>query len=226
MNTNKSIAVESSPWRVAAVAKEARVRPGRQALDVLRRAKLFARIGAAFSPAGLRHLDLDFHPQRYSPLGIGFLAAGLLLAAAALADYGSASDEVQHWQSELARLQQTPLGLQASKRPGDEAAAQQAEQAAAAVNQDIKRPWEALFTTIEAAKSDDVALLGINPDATRGVVRINGEARKREAILAYMDRLGQGKVLSNVVLIEDQLQQQDPEKPFRFTLSADWRQGT
>lgn len=209
-------------WGVATVAKEIRVRP-RPSLPGLRAGHPWARLIGAFRPTGMRPIDLDFHPRRYSGPGLGFLAAGLLLAAAALADYGSAADELRHWQSELARRQQAPTGGQAIRRPGDDAALQQATQAAAAVTQDIRRPWEALFAALEAAQSDDVALLGISPDATRGVVRIAGEARRREAILAYLERLGQGQVLSDVVLVEDQLQQQDPDKPFRFMLAADWQ---
>lgn len=222
MNTRKPIMAGAAPWNTAAVARDVQVRPRRAAMATLRAGNPFARIAAALRPNGLRPLDLDFHPRRHSGLGIGFLAAGLLLAAAALADYGSASDRLQHWRSEQARLQQA-TGRQAALRPGDEAAVQEATQAAAAVNADIKRPWEALFAAIEAARSEDVALLSISPDAARQVVRIAGEARNREAILAYIEDLGQGRGLDNVVLIEDQLQQQDPEKPFRFMLSADWR---
>lgn len=217
MNT-KSLAAHSAPWGVAAVAEEIRVRPRPS-----RRTPL-ARLAAAVNPKGLRALDLDFHPQRHPALGIGFLVAGALLALVALIDYSGAADQAGHWRSELARLEQAPRSAQAARRPADEAAAQQAEQAAAAVNQDIKRPWEGLFSAIEAARGDDIALLSLNPDPAHGSVRISGEARRREAILAYMEKLGQSRGLANVVLIEDQLQQQDPEKPFRFTLSADWRQ--
>jgi Tfp pilus assembly protein PilN len=222
MNTDKPIMAGAAPWSTAAGARELRARPRRPALAALRAGHPFARLKAALKPSGLRPLDLDFHPRRYSGLGLGFLAAGLLLAAAAVADYGSASDRVRHWRGEQARLQQAS-GRQAALRPGDAAAVQEATQAAAAVDADIKRPWEALFAAIEAAKSDDVALLSLSPDTARQSVRIAGEARDREAILAYIESLGQGGVLDKVVLIEDQLQQQDPEKPFRFMLTADWR---
>lgn len=224
MITDKRILADPAPWSTTAIAREVRVRPRRPGLATLRAANPLSRLAAALRPTGLRPLDLDFHPRRYSPSGILLLVAGLALAAVAMADYSSVAGEAQHRQSELARLQRAPIGAQAARQPGDEAAVQQAEQAATAVTQDIKRPWEALFAAIEAARSDDVALLSLSPDAARGVVRIGGEARNREAILAYMESLGESKVLGNVVLIEDQLQQQDPEKPFRFMLSADWRE--
>lgn len=223
MITDKRIVADPTPWGTTAVAKEVSVRPRRPGLARLRAANPLSRLAAILNPTGLRPLDLDFHPRRHSPLGIALLLAGLALAALVMADYSGVADEVQDRRSELARLQRTPTGAQAARQPGDEAAVQEAEQAAAAVDQDIKRPWEALFSAIEAARSDDVALLALSPDPSRGVVRISGEARSREAILTYMESLGEGKVLGNVVLVEDQLQQQDPEKPFRFMLSADWK---
>lgn len=171
---------------------------------------------------GLRPLDIDYHPGRYSGTGIAFLAAGLLLAAAALADYGAADAALGRARAELARLRQPPAA--SARVPAGEAELQQAEQAATRVAQDIRRPWEALFVAVEAARDEDIALLTFNPDAARGSLRISGEARRREAVLAYMDRLGRGGVLGNVVLVEDQVQQQDPEKPVRFTLSAEWRE--
>lgn len=178
---------------------------------------------AGFKRQGMPPIDLDYHPRHLSPASLALLLCGALLAAAAFIDYRSVAADVGHWRSELARAQQLPRGLQAAALPGDEAARQQALQAAAQVAADIRRPWGELFQAVEAAQTDDIALLSFNPDAARGVVRITGEAKRREAVLAYMDRLGRGRVLSNVVLVEDQVQQQDPERPVRFTLSADWQ---
>lgn len=172
---------------------------------------------------GLRPLDLDYHPGRLSGLGLGFLAAGVLAAVAALADAGAVGAELTGARAELARLRQPPP--LAARLPSDEAELHQAVQAAERVAQDIRRPWEELFAAVEAAEGEDIALLSFNPDAARGAVRITGEARRREAVLAYMDRLERGGALANVVLIEDQVQQQNPEKPVRFTLNADWREG-
>ena len=44
------------------------------------------------------------------------------------------------------------------------------------VSQQLRRPWERLFTTLEAIPHDDVALLTLTPDARKGQVRISAEA--------------------------------------------------
>lgn len=168
----------------------------------------------------MRPLDLDFQPRRFPAAGLGLLALGLLALAAVATDYRRTAAAMDFWQAELARLQQPRE--RALPRTGDDRQLQQVVQAARAVAKDIQRPWDALFATLEAAKTDDIALLTLNPDAGKGVVRITGEARQREAILGFIERLGQGGVLRNVFLVEDQLQEQDPEKPFRFLISADW----
>lgn len=169
----------------------------------------------------LRFLDLDFQPRTCTAAGALFLTIGVLAVAVVALDYRTVAAETESWQATLARLQES-----GQRRPianlDDERQLQQVAQAAANVARDIQRPWEKLFAALESAKSDDIALLSLAPDAERGVVRIGGEAKRREAILAYMTRLGQGGVLRNVFLVEDQVQQQDPERPVRFLISADW----
>jgi Tfp pilus assembly protein PilN len=169
----------------------------------------------------MRSLDLEFQPRSFSPAGIALLAAGLLAFGAAILDYRSASAETRGWREELARLEQ-PARSRALPRVGDDREMQQLVQAAGIVARDIQRPWDALFKALEEAKTNDVALLSLNPDAAKGSLQITGEAKGRDAILAFVDRLGQGGVLKNVFLAEDHLQEQDPEKPYRFLITAEW----
>lgn len=172
----------------------------------------------------MRALDLDFQPRKFSPAGLALLAAGLLAFAAAFLDYRSAAEEADARRAELANLQQPARA--ALPRVGDDRELQQVMQAAGAVAQDLQRPWDALFKALEEAKAEDVALLSLNPDAARGALQITGEAKTRDAILAFVDRLSQGGALKNVFLAEDQRQEQDPEKPYRFLITADWAGAT
>lgn len=169
----------------------------------------------------MRALDLDFQPRKFSPVGIALLAAGLVAFGAAILDYRAVSAETRDWREELARVQQ-PARARALPRVGDDREMQQMMQAAGTVSRDIQRPWDALFKALEEAKTDDVALLNLNPDAARGTVQISGEAKSRDAILGFVDRLGQGGVLKNAFLAEEQRQEQDPEKPYRFLITAEW----
>lgn len=172
-------------------------------------------------------LELDYQPRRLSARGLALLLAGLFAAVlAGLAQQRAAAD-LRHWQGELSRAQQTVQRRSAARQHEERLGRssqefQQAVQAAGSVADDIRRPWGALFGALEAARSDDVALSSLEPDAARGMLRIAGEAKERAAILAYMNRLNGSKVLKNVVLLEDQLQTEKPEQPFRFLVAAEW----
>lgn len=83
-------------------------------------------------------------------------------------------------------------------------------------------PWTALFNALESANSNNVALLGIEPDARKRLVRLSGEAKNQAAMFAYIRQLQANKAMTSVYLRHQQVQEQDPEKPVRFTLDASW----
>lgn len=83
-------------------------------------------------------------------------------------------------------------------------------------------PWNELFNALEEANSNNIALLGIEPDAKRRVVRVSGEAKNSEALFAYLRALQAIKSMSGVYLKSQQVQERSPEKPIRFTLDASW----
>lgn len=172
-------------------------------------------------------LELDYQPRPFPARGLVLLLLGLVAAVlAALAERQAAADAA-YWQSELARAQQAAQRQSAVRQREEQLGRgsqefQQALQAAAVVADELRRPWEALFAALEAAQSDDIALLRLDPDAARGVVTLTGEAKAREAILAYVARLDGEPALKNVVLLEDRLLEEQPEQPYRFLLSAEW----
>lgn len=91
------------------------------------------------------------------------------------------------------------------------------------VLQQLTLPWGKLFQAIESSSGKQVALLAMEPDAEKHVVKISGEAKNMAAVLDYINRLAMQEVFSNVYLQSHQIQQQDPEKPVRFALLAAWR---
>jgi hypothetical protein len=58
---------------------------------------------------------------------------------------------------------------------------------------------------LEAMPQDDVALLGLTPDARKGQVRISAEARNLEAMLQYHQRLEASDELSDVSLLNHEV---------------------
>src|SRR5690349_23479829 len=79
-------------------------------------------------------------------------------------------------------------------------------------------PWPRLFAALEAAASDRVALLAIEPDTKSGTVKISGDSKDYLAALTYVLNLSQAEGLSSVQLVRHETRQGS----VGFTVSASW----
>jgi Tfp pilus assembly protein PilN len=77
---------------------------------------------------------------------------------------------------------------------------------------------------VQGATPTSVALLALEPDAKRRVLRITAEARSSDDMLAYVERLQDEDWFSGVALTRHEINEQDPNRPIRFQLDAEWRQ--
>ncbi len=101
--------------------------------------------------------------------------------------------------------------------------AQAAEvRAANQVIEALNVPWGQLVEAFESRDPGQVALLAIEPDARKRVVRITGEVRTLALLPDYLELLGRKPLLREVILLEHQVQLQDPQKPVRFVVQAAW----
>lgn len=166
----------------------------------------------------MRRLRIDFR-RRPQPSAGGWLLALAGVLALACAGWEQASQqrmrEVQAAWS--ARLQTSNSAAIAADRPDDPALAA-ARQAVARA----RLPWGTLFAALESAGGDDVALLMVTPDAARGQVKIQAEARDLAAMLAFQRQLQQQPGLSQVALLDHNVVQDAAEKAVRFHLQARW----
>jgi len=85
-------------------------------------------------------------------------------------------------------------------------------------------PWSKLFSALEAAANDRVALLAIEPDTKTGTVKISGDSKDYLAALTYVLNLSQSDALSNVQLVRHEVKQADPQHPVAFSISAGWNE--
>jgi hypothetical protein len=83
-------------------------------------------------------------------------------------------------------------------------------------------PWNDLFTSVEDVPAPDVALLHIESDVDKQHVKISAEARNLGAMLDYLRDLESRSIFADVYLQSHQIQQQDPQHPVRFVLTATW----
>lgn len=177
----------------------------------------------------MKRVRLDFAPPslrrswyRIPPAAWGPVVGGIALCGAALAhvlDYREAREELDAQLAALAARAAAPVVVPVPAR------ASVGEQEAAAVNGAIARlnlPWRALHDAVRAATPPNVALLALEPDAKKRVLRISAEARHSDDMLAYVAALGKGKLFGAVTLVRHEVLEQDPNRPLRFQLDAAW----
>ncbi|MBI5751140.1 MAG: PilN domain-containing protein [Hydrogenophilales bacterium] len=170
----------------------------------------------------MRALTLDFLRTPRRTLWVGIL---LLIVGALVLGQVANHERALAGQIELAdaRLEMLAKGNQAKPtNPADAEARQQEIRRANEILQQLALPWRALFKVIEASNDKEIALLAIQPDAGKRVLRLAGEAKNFDALLAYIARLEQSPMLSQVYLSSHELRLQDAEKPVRFALVAHW----
>ena len=173
----------------------------------------------------MRPLELDFRRRPGPPswVGAALLAAGIVAAAGAVAQYASLNDR-------LARAEASALEARRAARHRSPVAALDTDpkkvaveiQQAQVVMVRLRLPWQELFSSIEAARNSSVALLSIESDREKRRVKIYGEAKDLDAMALYLAQIRQSRALTDAYLESHELQLKDPQQPVRFVLSANW----
>lgn len=172
-------------------------------------------------------LRLDYQRSMKS-----FPWGGLVLLALALAaliasgiHYRSLSAQALLWESRVEHIERMARRQQTGWRSGERMAVSLAQEVKRAneVLRHLSVPWDGLFQAVESAGGKDVALLALQPDAEKRLVKVSGEAKSMAALLDYIKQLENRDVLGTVYLQSHHVQLQDPERPVRFELLANWR---
>lgn len=88
----------------------------------------------------------------------------------------------------------------------------------------LSTPWGRLFEALEAAQTEQVALISVEPDADSRVVVISGDAKDYLAALSYMASLAEQPSLTRVHLVRHEKKNSPPQKPLSFSISAAWKE--
>jgi hypothetical protein len=166
-----------------------------------------------------RRLELDYLVPRRRARWPGVL---VLLVSLALA--GTLVGRWREAQIELVRLDAG--GIVAHERraaPVPEARLAEEARNAEAVVRSLTLPWAALVRAVEQASTREVALLALQPDPQARLLRLTAEARHREAMFAYVRRLGTAEGLAEVHLVSHQVSRDDPQRPLQFSVQATLR---
>jgi hypothetical protein len=87
----------------------------------------------------------------------------------------------------------------------------------------LNLPWRALHDAVQAATPPAVALLAFEPDARKHTLRITAETRGSDEMFDYVRALQEQAGFSSVVLVRHEINDQDPNRPIRFQIDAQWR---
>ena len=168
----------------------------------------------------LRRMELDFAATDggVSSSGLFALVFGIALAAQTILHHQEILERVVRLEAEL--------GTPSAPRHGpDPREARKQGDAIARANQvahELARRWDRVFLAIESASAADVALLAIEPDPRKGLIRVTAEAKRKGAMLDYVERLQAARPLERVLLESHEVRSEVPEKPVRFVVSASW----
>lgn len=174
----------------------------------------------------MRPLKLDYgsHHGLSKLFGFLLLCAVLILAGTMAWYFNQLRQQTMHIESMVDRLERRVSGRTAAAEVNPLPPVKLAEImkfSNHAIHQ-LNLPWDVLFTQLEAAKSDGIALLGIEPNAKSDAIKVEGEAKDYAAMLKYVRSLSAQGVLQNVYLTAHKMDDQNPDKPVHFTLEASW----
>lgn len=179
------------------------------------------RVRLDFARPGLRRALFLAPPGVWGPLLAALVVCGAALVHAL--DYREAREEVDALQAAVRARAVTPPAPPAQSTLQRTAAL--GEQQAAAVNAAIMQlnlPWRALHDAVRAATPATVALLALEPDARKRVLRITAEARNSDDMIAYVEKLQEQDLFGAATLVRHEIGEQDPNRPLRFQVDAEW----
>jgi hypothetical protein len=170
----------------------------------------------------MRALSLDFERKAPSAkLGYGLVAIGGLVAALVVGVQLMVYQEIERYATPAP---DAGLGRGERMLPRGVASESEALAGARTIVGHLAGPREKLFRALEAIQEPDVALLALTPDTQKRTLRIYAEARSFGAMLSYFRELEQSRAFKEVVLVEHEIQDNDPQRPLRFSLAATWGQ--
>lgn len=87
----------------------------------------------------------------------------------------------------------------------------------------LNLPWRDLLDAIEIATPANVALLSIEPDSKKQLIKGTAEAKTSQEMIAYIERLKKHDFFGAVILIKHEINDQDENRPYRFQFEAQWQ---
>jgi len=129
------------------------------------------------------------------------------------------SEKVQDLQADIQKIEKKQVKAPVVKLPQDQVIA---------INQAVTKlnlPWSDVFDALEKASSDRVALLQVSPNSQKASLKVMAETKSSDDMIAYLEGVKQQKFFTDIVLEKHEINEQDPNKPYRFQFEVQWRNG-
>jgi len=193
----------------------------------------------------MRKMRIDFAAPgwrralyRAHPAALAGCALGLALCAGAAA-YGYQMAQQQRARAEqlgelerqqrrqAQQLQQNQQKQRQGQQGGAALAAkvQMPEAQSKAINAAVLQlnlPWRDMQEAVGEATPASIALLALEPEPNKQVLKISAEAKNPDDMIAYIEQLKQQEFFVSAALVRHEINELDPNRPVRFQVEAQW----
>jgi Tfp pilus assembly protein PilN len=171
-----------------------------------------------FAPASWQRSLARIHPLSWCLLIllIVFSIFILIKAEKLILQQKIQHEELRSKQAKL--LQRLPAPPAAPRRVAPEPQTRAVNQAVSQLN----LPWHNLLNALEDGTPNTIALLSIEPDVKKQMLKGVAEAQDSDAMLDFITQLKKQTFFDQVNLSKHEINEQDPNKPLRFQFEARW----
>lgn len=182
----------------------------------------------------MTRMDIDFAPPSWrrslhrvptwawcaGALGVALIATAAWTGSAAL--QRQQASEAQ-WRRAQQRVVQAGQAMQGPTRVATVPIAPAQAQVVNAAILQLNLPWRDMQDALASATPPGIALLALEPDARKRVLKITAETTGSDAMVAYVAQLKQQELFgARVLLLRHEINELDPNRPLRFQLEARW----
>lgn len=177
----------------------------------------------------MRKIQLDFAAPsmrralyRIQPLALaGVVVGAMLCAGAAWSGYRALQQSRAADARQMRALQASHPAMPASAMRKVVIPEAQARAVNGAIMQ-LNLPWRELQQAVAGSVPPGIALLALEPDPRKQVLKITAEAKNADDMIAYIEQLKQQEFFAGAALARHEIVDTDPNRPLRFQAEVQW----